>query len=626
MKSLYRLITVMMLITFVLSACAPQTATQPAQSPKPTEASSATEASSTQNESNTPQTGDQATTAPQTSGSPSDYLNAAREDTLIVDNPYRLEGKENWNPYTPGNVYGLWGMSAIGQDSLEILNYGDGELKQWAAESFDADADSKVWTLKLKPGVTWNDGVAFTVDDIIFSIELQMKPENETLGNHIYYVEWIDKMEKVDDLTMKFYLKKPNVRFALENFGVQITSANPIVPKHIWETVKDPNTFKNYDPEKGLPLGTGPYILAKITENETIWVRNDNWWGYKTGFRKLPEPKKVIFSYVGTEEVRTQTAIENGFDTMQDMTFGAFQALKAQNDKWQTFYADKPYAWPDPCARILSINNSVAPWDDKEMRWVLNYVMDRQQIVDIAYEGTTTMGLYFWPDYPSMKKYDDLIPQDVLEKFKKPNLDEAAKILTAKGYTKSGQYWTKDGKELGLEIQVPSYIELERIGDVFIEQLQKFGINATKTKLDNAFYDNFNYGNYTSQSNWNTCGSVAEPWLTLRTLAGKPAPQGEAPKVGETNGFRWNNERYTELVNEIGTLKWDDPKMSADVKEALTILYDELPAIPTANARKLVPFNYTYWTGWPNSENYYMPPTNWWNNFVWTITTIEKAK
>lgn len=631
MKPLYRIIAVVMLLAVVLGACSPQTApTTAVESAKAT----ATTAAPSQPTATTAASQPTATTAAKpteatkanTPQDPMSYLNAPREDTLIVDNPYRLEGKDNWNPYIPNNVAGTWGLNSIGQDPLEILNYGDGQIKMWAADSFTSDKEAKVWTLKLKKGITWSDGVAFTVDDIIYSIELQMKPENKTLGSYFYYTQWIDKLQKVDDLTMTFTLKQPNVRFALENFAVQIAGSNQFVPKHIWENVKDPLTFKNYDPAKGLPLGTGPYILAKITENEVIFVRNDKWWGAASGFRKLPEPKKVIYSYVGTEEVRTQTAIENGFDTMQDMTLGAFEALKGQNDKWIAFYPDKPYAWLDPCARIISINSSTAPWNDKDMRWMLSDVMDRQQIVDIAYEGTTVLAPYFWPAYPSMQKYADLIDKSTIDRMMKPNLDKAEATLKAKGYTKTGKYWAKDGKELSLEIQVPEYIELERIADVYIEQLQKFGINASKTRLEATFYDNFNFGTYQAQSNWFACGSVAEPWLTLRNFTGKAAPANERPQTDITNGFRWSNQRYTDLVKEIGGLQWDDPKLMDDTKEALKILYDELPAIPAAQARKLVPFNNKYWTGWPTKDNYYMTPTNWWNNFIWTITTISKAK
>ena len=135
-------------------------------------------------------------------------------------------------------------------------------------------------------------------------------------------------------------------------------------------------------------------------------------------------------------------------------------------------------------ARSLTVNNSIEPWNDKDMRWVLNYVMDRQQIIDIAYEGTSIMGPYPFPLYPSMQKFADLVPAETIAKFTQPNVAAAEEILLAKGYEKSGDYWEKDGEELSLEIQVYEGIsELERVADVFDEQLQRFGINAVKVNL-----------------------------------------------------------------------------------------------------------------------------------------------
>jgi peptide/nickel transport system substrate-binding protein len=558
---------------------------------------------------------------------PMAYLDAPREDTLIIDNPYRLENTENWNPWIPNSSYGNWGGQQVMMDALMYLNYGSGEYIYWMAESFESNEDATVWTLKIRPGIEWQDGTPFTVDDIIFGIDLQVA--NEGLGGHFYYVEWVEKVEKVDDLTIVYTLKKPNVRFADERGGgVLGLFADQFVPKHIWENVEDPMTFFNYDPDQGLPMGTGPYILAKTTTNDTIYVRNDNWWGAKTGLAKLPEPKKIIFTYTGTEEVRTQTGIENGFDAMQDITPGALEALLAQNDKWQAWYPELPYAAPDPCARILAINSAIEPWTDKDMRQMLSYVMDRQQIVDIAYEGSTTLAAYYWPAYPSMDPYAALIDPDVYDSFLTPNVAAAEQILLDKGYVRGDTYWEKDGEELSIEIQVPEdFIELIRIGDVYVEQLQRFGINAVETKLGSVFYDNAAEGNYEAQSNWFACGSISNPWATLNSFAGEAAPLGEradGPPIN--NQFRWYNQEYTDLVEEIGKTALDDPKLLELTERALEILYDELPALPAAQSRKIVPFNFTYWTNWPTVDNYYMWPCNWCSTMNYIVTQVEKVE
>jgi peptide/nickel transport system substrate-binding protein len=619
MKSkLMKLFLLVLVAMIAISACAPASPT-----PVMSDGGSAQEPAKTE-PTKAPADGAEPAKEP-AAATPQDYLSAAREETLILDNPYRLEGGDNWNPLVPGNAAG-WGLTLVGADPLLLLSYGTGEIENWMAESVEANADSTEWTVKLRDGITWNDGTPFTPDDIVYTVQMQM--DNEGIGNHFYYIEWIKTVEKVDDRTVKFTLNKPNVRFLLECYADHLCGLHNILPKHVWEKVEDPSTFKFFDLEAGLPLGTGPYILAKVTENETIWVRNDNWWAAKTGLKKLPEPKKVIFSYVGTEEVRTATAIDNGFDALQDMTLGAFEALVAQNTSWIPFQKELPFVWPDPCARSLSVNNLAEPWNDKEMRWVLNYVMDRQQIIDIAYEGTSIMGPYPWPLYPSMQRFTDLVPASTIEKFTKPNTDEAARILTDKGYTKNGDYWTKDGKQLGLEIQVwDAFSELERVADVYIEQLQRFGINAVKVKLNGgAWGDNFGFGQYQAQSGWQTCGSIMEPWSTLRNMSADSVPPIGERAEGRTNAYRYYNPEYTALVDEIGKLAWDDPKLLELTEQALAIYYEDLPVIPTAQSKKLVPFNTTYWTNWPTADNYYQRPVIWCPSFIGVITEITSTK
>jgi peptide/nickel transport system substrate-binding protein len=304
------------------------------------------------------------------------------------------------------------------------------------------------------------------------------------------------------------------------------------------------------------------------------------------------------------------------------------QAILAQNPKWQAWFTQKPYAAADPCARIISINSAKKPWDDKDMRKMLSLVMDRKQIVDIAYEGSTTLAAYFWPAYPSMKPYSDLVDPQVYQSFLTPDTNKAAQILQSKGYTKGAKYWAKDGKDLSIVIQTPEdFIELQRIGDVYVEQLQKFGINASVSKLGAVYYTNASTGDYEAQSNWFACGSVNEPFTTLNQFTGVAAPLGTAAKGGPIdNQWRWYNKQYDDIVAQIGTTKLDDPKLLDLTKQAMAILYDELPAFPAAQSRKIVPFNYTYWTGYPTSDNYYIFPCNWCNLWVVAMTKLDKAK
>ena len=59
--------------------------------------------------------------------------------------------------------------------------------------------------------------------------------------------------------------------------------------------------------------------------------------------------------------------------------------------------------------------------------------------------------------------------------------------------------------------------------------------------------------------------------------------------------------------------------------KAMTIWYDELPIIPITQARKLTPFDTTYWKGWPTVNNKYTMPCTWYGSTVVILTKLEPS-
>jgi peptide/nickel transport system substrate-binding protein len=51
----------------------------------------------------------------------------------------------------------------------------------------------------------------------------------------------------------------------------------------------------------------------------------------------------------------------------------------------------------------------------------------------------------------------------------------------------------------------------------------------------------------------------------------------------------------------------------------------DLPVIPVTQARKLIPFDTTYWTNWPTAENNYLHATTWWQSTHKIIHSLERA-
>jgi peptide/nickel transport system substrate-binding protein len=340
-------------------------------------------------------------------------------------------------------------------EPLFILNYETGEIQPWLAESMTSNDALDVWTLNLREGAEWSDGEAFNADDVVFTIQLLLDDETGTLGYAAGLQAWVSSVEKVDDYTVVFNLSRPNPRFQLDNFSVRIWGGINMLPEHVWAD-KDPYTFTNYDPEQGWPLGTGPYVIKSASNTEYVYDLNPDYWGAKTGVFKLPEPLRAIWIVTGNDSIRSTLAVSNEVDSIMDVTLGAFQAMQAQNPKINAWVDGMPFVWLDPCAREMSVSMdpSNAPWDDPEMRWMLNNVIDREEIIAIAYEGVTIPSRTIYVEYGGLFPTIDAIEEAGLAMSITANLEAAEAILIAKGYERNAVdgLWQKDGHVLGIRI------------------------------------------------------------------------------------------------------------------------------------------------------------------------------
>ncbi len=537
-----------------------------------------------------------------------------RAHTLILDmDSGRDLTPDIWNPYLPGSQLSQGYHQAI-LEPLFMLNYETGQITGWTAESMTPNDTQDVWTLKLRKGVTWSDGVPFTADDVVFTIQMLVS-NAPNLQYSADLKQWVANVSKTDDQTVVFNLSKPNPRFQLDYFSVRIWGSVNIAPKHIWDG-KDPLTFTNYDPAKGWPVGTGAYKLASISPTEFTYLRDDNWWGAKTGFAHLPEPMKLIWTWAGPEETRAALMADGQLDSLMDITLGTFKAVQARNPNVIAWFPQLPYAWLDPCARNLGFNTAVAPWDNKDMRWAVNYAIDRQQIVDVAYEGTTLTSKFFFPAYGPLNKLVDAASSAGIYD-KNPILvhdpDKAKQLIEANGYTMgSDGFYQKDGQQLGMTITTSdTATEHQRIIAVEVEQLQAVGINAVqKNEAEAVWFQNRDFGNFEARQEWDNCGSVNEPWNSLDTLNQKwVVPIGTR---ASRNWWRWSNADYSALVDQMGTLPLGDPRIQDMFVKAADIYLSELPTIPITQAKKLIPFDTTHWTGWPTHDNNYVQATTWW--------------
>ncbi|MCY3936446.1 MAG: ABC transporter substrate-binding protein [Chloroflexi bacterium] len=555
-----------------------------------------------------------------------DIREVPREATVIFEN---IEGRvaipDNMNPYISGQ-YLDWGMWQATQEALFYLNYETGEVMPWLSSGYTFNDDNSEVTISIRDGVKWADGTPFTAHDVVFTIN--MLKDNPELQYSFDMQQWVADISAPDDSTVVMTLTRPNPRFIVNYFSVRIWDTILVAPKHIWENV-DPTTFNNFDLEAGLPMGTGAYRLVRSTETEQVFDRLDNWWAAETGFHPMPAPERAIWLAAPSEELRAAMMANNELDAGWIFNRSSFEVAQSRNPNIVGWTEDLPYAYLDPCPRYLSLNNKIPPFDDREVRWAVNAAIDRDVIVAIAFEGMTDAAATLYPTYTPLQAFLDRNAA-LFEQYDVLGSDDTLinTVMEGKGYVRDGEgLWVDgDGERITFTmISRSGETDQVRMGTILVDQMRDAGFDASFQPLENAiFYSDVSTG--ASQA-WVTglCGSVSDPYETFSRFHSRfSGPLGE-PAPGD-NASRFENAEFDEIVDAMAVLAADDEEFMALADQALEIWLRELPVIPLVQARLLTPFNNTYWTNWPTSDNNYIHPGHWWVTGELMLINIQPSQ
>jgi peptide/nickel transport system substrate-binding protein len=540
-------------------------------------------------------------------------LPVSREETLFLEDTANFTIFDSFNYYVPNGMDFATGTWQLATEYLWTNPLVEKDYIYELATGFEYNDDYTQMTIMIDKFAHWNDGEPFTSHDVKFTIEMCMS--DPALGYSGDFNEFVDTVEAPDDHTVVLNFKKPNPRFH-HLLACEICTGFPIVPKHIWEA-EDPMTFKNNP-----PVATGPYKLKEVIPDLKmyVWERDENYWNKDRWF---PEPKYVVFRTAPPADADQMDLENNAIDHAHRLEYPqVLTAMEANPAVTVTCQLD-------PCPRGMWINCAKYPLSLPEVRWALSYCLNRDKIAQVLWMPPTVSAQYPWAAYESNMKY---VYDDVLQEYDLTfDPAKAAEILDNLGFMPGpdGIRVDDEGNKLSWEVITPAAIgggEYEIASDMAYEA-EQIGIELTVRSFTHAsssvLWDRYATGEFDITSHW-LCGAWLDPYNLYRSLHGSRAmPIGERATQG--NEVRLQDPEFDTLIDRLSAVAPEAPEAAALYEEGLRIYLRDLPSLPVVQTIYCMPWNSTYWKGWPTEDNMYALPFTWWHQFAFVVYGLEKA-
>ncbi len=493
---------------------------------------------------------------------------------------------DNLNPFIgwENSSYEIWALQydflfGFGADEQPTL---DLAAEFPTKENGGISADGKVWTVKIRQGVKWQDGQQLTAEDVAFTYNYSIKNELYAFG---IMTIGIDHVDVVDPYTVRIVCTRPKAD--MERLWI------PILPKHIWSKVK-PSVVESSYVNKPPIVGSGPFQVVEFKKGRYLrMVRNPGYWG------KQPAVDEIVFLAYQNPDAMTQDLKLGTIDAAWGLPQAQYQQLKSTAGLTALSYNYRNWDYMDiNCyTEKGSLGNPVLR--DPDFRNALNYAIDRDRLVSIAWNGnakpgTTIMPPGTWadPDYHWQPAADQLYTFDVAK---------AKQLLADAGYKDTdGNGILNDPNNGGKDIKLRLYALADDIhgqgeGKLITGWLQTLGLKIDFQVIDEGALEDrlWNYKGDTYAPDfdlylWDWDG-YDDPGQTLATLT--------SVQIESWNEPCWSDAEYDKLAVEQAA-QLDPQKRQDLIWQMQQIMYEQTPWVVLTYPDHLEAYNTDKWTGW----------------------------
>ncbi|MBQ7777498.1 MAG: ABC transporter substrate-binding protein [Oscillibacter sp.] len=281
-------------------------------------------------------------------------------ETLVIGYDNDLDSAD---PYGSTSSQCAWYTNATFR-TLVKSDYDTGELVGVLAESWnDVNGDATIWELKLLEGVKFHDGSTLDAEDVKFTWEYA-----KDAANVVKPIASADDMVKeviaVDDQTVQFVL----------NYAI------PDFISYLEIKIYSKDAFDSMDPAEAGLIGCGPYKVGELVSGVSYALeRFDDY-------------------YEGTEQFPTKTIVCKAFSD-NNSAVAALQAgeisycFRLPAASYRTLDSDSKVnlvTRPGVMSYYIGINHRKAVWQDVDMRLALAKAINRDDIINVVFEGGIT--------------------------------------------------------------------------------------------------------------------------------------------------------------------------------------------------------------------------------------------
>jgi peptide/nickel transport system substrate-binding protein len=266
-------------------------------------------------------------------------------------------GLRPWDDSCTASCYTI--MTTI-YDKLIELTATD-EYGPYLAESLEPNETLDQWTLKLREGIKFHNGVDLTSQTLVDMFEIQ-KVGTQSAGQITN--SGLTAVEVVDESTVRYVLSNPLASFP--SYLERATLGMVFEPK---AAAADSAGFSK------APVGTGPFTVQTRDEgNQTVVVKNPGYWREDADGNQMPYLDKITFKPIPDEGTRldsVQSGTVNMAQTLRQATIRDARAISSVvtvefqgNNTGGGFF-----------------NTAIAPYDDLRVRMGLNMANNQAAVV-----------------------------------------------------------------------------------------------------------------------------------------------------------------------------------------------------------------------------------------------------